>query len=176
MKVTVFCSSSESVSPFLIEESEMVGRSLAEWGYEVVYGGANVGCMGALARGVRAGGGQLYGVVPEMDFMLHIVAKELNHIERVKGLAERKSKMIEMADRFLVLPGGVGTLDELFSVMALRSLKEVKAPIVLYDFMGCWKGLLEMLEIMCAQNLMKGPLSDHFSVASEREQLEGALR
>lgn len=171
MRVTVFCSSSDRVSRMLLEEVELIGSALAESGHEVVYGGAHLGCMGALARGVIAHSGRLHGVVPEMDFMDNCVEPGLTTVERVTGLKERKMRMMDMADAFLVLPGGIGTLDELFEVLALKSLGRISAPVWVYDYLDCWREMKQMMVTLIEQGLVAGPLSEHMEFIGERSML-----
>src|SRR5258707_603576 len=112
MKIAVFCSSSEAVSPMLRSEIERLGEVLAEDGHAVIYGGANCGCMGSLAKGVLSHRGHLVGVIPEMDFMQGLVQDGLSERHVVPTMSARKEAMNQLADAFVIYPGGLGTLDE----------------------------------------------------------------
>jgi uncharacterized protein (TIGR00730 family) len=160
MKICVFCSSSDRVSPMVLSECERLGEVLAEDGHTVVYGGATPGCMGALARGVIRRGGKLVGVVPQMDFMDNIVEPRLSERHVVPTLSSRKTVMLELADAFIVYPGGLGTLDEALEAMALKSLGTLDKPILFYNFLDIWSPILEALELLREQHLIRDAISD----------------
>ena len=171
MRVGVFCSSSESVSPMLMSEIERVGEELAQAGHTVVFGGATPGCMGALANGVLRARGKLVGVVPLMDFMQGLVQPGMTQIFEVPTLSSRKEVMMRESDAFVVYPGGLGTLDEAFEALALKSLGTSRKPIVFYNFLGLWSPLLEALQLLCHANLIRDRLEDLVHVVDKPEQL-----
>jgi len=172
MKVAVFCSSAEDVSPFLLAAAEDLGVELAKRGATVIYGGANTGCMGRLARGVQAGMGPLVGVIPQMDFMAGIVQEGLTEQHIVPTLSSRKVTMYELADAFVVFPGGVGTLDEAFEVLAVQSVPGVqRKPVVMYNVFDIWTPLLEGLELLAQQRLIREPLHNAFVVLDKVERV-----
>ena len=120
--VCVYCGSSPGSRTSYTHTAEAFGRLLADEGITIVYGGGNVGLMGALADGALAAGGKVVGVIPE-----RLVAKELAHsgvteLHRVESMHERKLKMVELSDAFVALPGGVGTLEEIFEVFTWAQL------------------------------------------------------
>src|SRR5262249_40872482 len=153
--IAVFCSASDSVSPMLLSEIEILGEGLAEDGHAIIYGGANCGCMGALAKGVLNKRGQLIGVVPEMDFMLGLVQEGLSERHAVPTLSARKEVMNSLADAFLIYPGGLGTLDEALEVLALKSLGSLEKPVIFYNFLGIWTPFLEVLDLLVEQRLIR---------------------
>jgi uncharacterized protein (TIGR00730 family) len=164
----------------LTSEIERMGEALAEDGHEVVYGGANGGCMGALARGVLRRRGRLIGVVPEMDFMAGLVQEGLSERHVVPTLSARKVAMIDRADAFLVFPGGLGTLDEALEVLALKSACGVRKPVVFYNFLDVWTPIIEALALLREQNLVRQNLDELFDVLDNlkdlRENLKDGLR
>ena len=172
MNVGVFCSSSENISPMFLSEIEHLGETLAQDGHAVVYGGATPGCMGALAKGVKRVGGKLIGVVPEMDFMQGIVEPLLDERHVVPTLSSRKVEMLGRADAFIVYPGGLGTLDEAFEAMALKSLGTFRKPVIFYNFLDVWSPLIEELELLREQNMIRDPLAELVTVVDNL----GALR
>lgn len=172
MKIGVFCSCSENVSPMLFSEMEALGEELARLGHDIVYGGSHAGCMGSLGIGVKRGGGRLIGVVPEMDFMAGLVEEKLDERHVVPTLSSRKVKMLELADAFLVYPGGLGTLDEAFEAMAMKSCGGLDKPIVFYNFLGIWTPLLESMELLTQQRLIRDSMDDLIKVIDRREQLK----
>lgn len=171
MRIGVFCSSSESVSPMLLSEIELLGQNLARDGHEIVFGGATPGCMGALARGVLRGGGKLIGVVPLMDFMEGIVQPGMHEIFEVPTLSSRKEVMMSQSEAFIVYPGGLGTLDEAFEALALKSLGSQRKPIVFYNFLGIWTPLMEALQLLIQQNFIRESLDDLVAVMDKQDDL-----
>jgi uncharacterized protein (TIGR00730 family) len=176
MKVAVFCSCSESVSPFFLSAIEELGSALAEDGHNVIYGGSSGGCMGALARGVQRRGGHLTGVLPQLGFMDGLIQAGLSEEHTVKGLSERKVKMNELADAFIVFPGGIGTLDEAFEVLALKSAGSLEKPIIFYNYMDVWTPLIEALKLLEEQRLIRQSLDDLLVVLDKPEQVRENLR
>jgi uncharacterized protein (TIGR00730 family) len=175
MKVAVFCSSSHDVSPMILSEMERVGSELAAKGHDVVYGGCSDGCMGTLARGVLGKKGRLIGVIPQMDFIENRVQEGLSEQHVVPTLSSRKEKMIQIADAFVVFPGGIGTLDEALEVLALKSLGGFEKPIFFYNFLDLWTPFLEALELMVQQRLIRHPLDQVLVVLDKPETLSEHL-
>jgi uncharacterized protein (TIGR00730 family) len=111
--ICVFCASSIGAEPIFLEAAKALGRSIAERGWHLVYGGADVGLMGALADAALSAGGPVTGVIPRALVDREIAHRGLTQLIEVDGMHERKAEMARRADAFLVLPGGLGTLDEL---------------------------------------------------------------
>jgi uncharacterized protein (TIGR00730 family) len=175
MKIAVFCSSSNEVSPMFFSEIELLGEQLAEDGHEIIYGGANCGCMGALARGVLRKKGRLIGVLPKMDFMLDLVQEGLSEQHVVETLSERKEVMNRLADAFVIYPGGLGTLDEALEVLALKSLGSMQKPIIFYNFLGAWTPILEALDLLVEQRMIRHSLDELAEVLDKPEALRENL-
>lgn len=176
MRICVFCSSSDKVSPMMFSEIEIVGEALARDGHTIVYGGATPGCMGALARGVLKAKGKLVGVVPKMDFMADIVEPGLSERHVVPTLSSRKEEMMKLSDAFVVYPGGLGTIDEAFEALALKSLGTLRKPIVFYNFLGVWTPLLEALELLFEQNFIRDEIKDLMTVVDNAGDLRKAFK
>lgn len=176
MKVGVFCSSSESVSPMLLSEIESLGHRLARDGHEVVFGGATPGCMGALARGVLRGGGKLIGVVPLMDFMEGLVQPGMHAVHEVPTLSSRKEVMMNLSEAFVVYPGGLGTLDEAFEALALKSLGSQRKPVIFYNYLDIWTPLLEALSLLIEQNFIRDSFDDLVQVVDNPQSLSESLK
>ncbi len=143
---SVYCSSSQAVAPHFLELSQRLGSLLAQGGYRLVYGGANIGCMGALAAAVHAAGGEVTGVIPE-----YLAGKGLDYAEAdelivTRTMGERKALMEELGDLYIVLPGGFGTLEELIEVITLKQLHYHRKPIVLVNYKGFYDPLLEVFQ------------------------------
>ena len=119
----VFCGSSPGAKPVYLETARELGNCLAERGIDLVYGGASIGVMGAVADAVLEAGGRAFGVIPQHLTELEISHKNLTDLIVVSSMHERKAKMAEMSDGFLALPGGIGTLEELIEVCTWQQLQ-----------------------------------------------------
>jgi uncharacterized protein (TIGR00730 family) len=142
MRVCVFCGSSDGTSPAFRATAVSVARSLAARGIGIVYGGGRVGCMGALADAALEAGAEVIGVLPRALETREIAHRRLSELHIVPSLHERKAKMISIADAFLALPGGFGTLDELFEALTWRQLGYTAKPCALLDVGGFFAPLL----------------------------------
>lgn len=146
MNIAVYCGSSCGNNPKYIEAAHTLGRWIGEKGHTLVYGGASKGLMGELADAVLKAGGRVTGVLPRVMLIQERKHMGLTEYIETSSMAERKTKMIELADAFVALPGGIGTLDEITEVMTLASLGIIKGPIVLYDagdYYQPFKGVLD---------------------------------
>jgi uncharacterized protein (TIGR00730 family) len=143
--VCVFCASSRRLDAAWLALADVTGRELARRGHTLVSGGGRVGMMGAVADGARAGGAHTLGVIPQSLVDLEIADTRAAELVVTDGLASRKAMMIEKADAFLTLPGGLGTLDELFEVWTTATLALHRKPVVLLDADGFYRGLTDWL-------------------------------
>ena len=119
---------------------------MVENGVELVYGGGRLGLMGVIADAVLAEGGRVYGVIPSALVDLEVAHPALTELHRVETMHERKAKMTDLADAFLALPGGVGTLDELFEAWSWNALGYHKKPFCLLNVDGFWDGMIEFID------------------------------
>ncbi|MBX7232536.1 MAG: TIGR00730 family Rossman fold protein [Bdellovibrionales bacterium] len=176
-RVSVFCSSSKEVSPWFLNEAQEFGAELARYGHTLVYGGTNQGMMGALAQGALASGGKVIGIIPEVDFLMRNVQEGGCEMVKVKNLSQRKELMIEKADFFVALPGGVGTLDEIFEVLARKQMGECNdKQFWFYNPFNYWNPLLESLEIMGEQTMITVPMGDLIKITDRREEIFTAVQ
>jgi uncharacterized protein (TIGR00730 family) len=151
----VFCSSADGARPAYREAALELGGKLAARGVGLVYGGATVGLMGAVANATLAGGGQVIGVIPHV-----LVDKEVSHhgcteLHVVDTMHTRKALMGEKADAFLILPGGYGTFEELFEVLAWETLRLHTKPMCLLNTAGFYDGLLTFLDHCVVEGVLK---------------------
>jgi uncharacterized protein (TIGR00730 family) len=158
MRVCVFCGSSPGKGTSYQDAARKVGGVFAERGIELVYGGASVGTMGVLADAVLAAGGTVHGVIPQSLVDREVAHPGLTTLKVVADLHERKAEMSELADGYLTLPGGAGTLEELFEVFTWAQLGLHTKPIALLDVDGFYQPMLRFLENMSAE----GFLADDF--------------
>jgi uncharacterized protein (TIGR00730 family) len=150
MRVAVFLGSSPGRRPDYAEAVASFGRELAEAGVGIIYGGASVGLMGVLADAALAAGGEVIGVIPDGLFAAEVAHQGLSRLEVVPSMLERKARMAELADGFAALPGGLGTLDELFEMLTWRQLGLHDKPVALVDVDGFWDPLAGLLDALVA--------------------------
>ena len=144
--ITVYCSASSSLDEAYYETAEVVGRTLAERGIEMVYGGGGVGLMGAAARSCKAAGGTVTGVITEHLMTMEQGWTGCDELLVVGTMRERKHLMMERAEGFLVLPGGIGTYEEFFEVLVARLLEEHPHPIGILNDRNYFDPLISILE------------------------------
>jgi hypothetical protein len=144
--VCVFCASASGASPEYLQSATELGRLIAERGYGLLYGGATVGAMGAVADGALAAGGAVVGVIPEVIREREIDHKGLSEQHVVGTMHERKALLSSRADAFVALPGGYGTLDEFIEIVTWAQLRIHAKPCVLVNVNGFYDGLLAFLD------------------------------
>ena len=144
--VTVFCSSSSAVPRIYTDTAAALGRALAAQGWTLIYGGNNVGTMGALADGCRAAGGQGVGVTPQLFIDKGVDDKNCNEMIVTACMRTRKATMEQRGDAFVTLPGGLGTLEEIFEIIVGKQLGFHRKPIVLLNVDDYFAPLLAMIE------------------------------
>ncbi|HEX6511834.1 MAG TPA: TIGR00730 family Rossman fold protein [Chloroflexota bacterium] len=145
-RLCVFCGSSAGVDPALLEEAGQLGATLAARGIGVVYGGGRLGLMGALADGALAAGGSVTGVIPRALLDREQAHRSLTELRVVTTMHQRKATMAELADAFVALPGGFGTLEELFEVVTWAQLGFHHKPVGLVNRGGFYDGLVAQLD------------------------------
>lgn len=152
--VCVFCASSTRLDARWLDLASEVGRELGKRGHTLVSGGGCVGMMGSVADGARDGGAFTLGVMPEALMALEVADRDADELLVTADLASRKVLMTERSDAFLILPGGIGTLDELFEVWTTASLGVHDKPVVILDIDGFYAGLLGWLEGLAGQGFI----------------------
>ncbi len=169
MNICLFGSARDSVPAVYFTETEALGLHMAQRGHNLVFGGGAHGMMGAAARGVRAGGGQLIGVAPDF-FQLPGVLTDCDRLIITPDMSSRKAEMMAQADAFIIAPGGVGTLDEFFEALTLLSLDKHNKPIALYNISGFYDGLLSFLEKAAEEDFFLPGLLNLFAVTTTPEE------
>jgi uncharacterized protein (TIGR00730 family) len=153
--VCIFCGSSEGKDPAFAAAAEEMGRRLAEAGYSMVFGGGDIGLMGETARAVRKGGRRVRGILPEFLSHLEPPMPSGETVELTADLQERKRRMLELAQAFIILPGGLGTLDEFFEVVTSAQLGVFAKPIVVLDTKGYYAPLKALMEHVVVHGFAK---------------------
>jgi len=152
--VCVFCASAAGASPDYLNAAQSLGRLIAQRGYGLLYGGAIVGAMGAVADGALAAGGDVVGVIPEVIQEHEIEHRGLTELHVVGTMHERKAMLASRADAFVALPGGYGTMDELIEVVTWAQLRIHAKPCVLVNLRGYYDGLLRFLDHAVAEGFV----------------------
>lgn len=166
-RLCVFSGSTPGRDPRLMTLAEQVGRQLAGRGIGVVYGGGGGGLMGALADGVLAAGGEVVGVIPAFMIEREWGRSDLTELHVVSSMHERKALMAELADAFVALPGGLGTLEELFEVWTWRQIGLHEAPVALLDAHGFWQPLVRTIDGLVEAGFVSAASRADLVVASD---------
>lgn len=153
--ICVFCASSRTLDQRFLDLATETGAELARRGHTLVSGGGRVGMMGAVAAGARAAGGRTLGVIPQSLVDLEVADLASDELLVTESMADRKTIMIDKSDAFLTLPGGLGTLDELFEVWTTATLTLHSKPMVLVDADGFYRPLLDWLGGLAGQTFLK---------------------
>ena len=174
-RICVFCGSSPGRRPAFAAAASELGARLAADGIGLVYGGGSVGLMGTVADAALAAGGEVVGVIPEALAGKEVAHTGLTRLHVVKSMHERKALMAEMADAFLALPGGFGTLDELFEAITWGQLGIHRKPIGLLDVEGYFAPLLAFVDRAVGDGFIRPPYRELFVVSATVDGLLAAL-
>ncbi|KJJ96955.1 LOG family protein [Pseudomonas sp. 21] len=173
--ICVFCGASPGATPIYQEAAEALGRHLAENDIQLVYGGGAVGLMGMVANAALAAGGEVIGIIPQSLKDAEIGHKGLTRLEVVDGMHARKARMAELSDAFIALPGGLGTLEELFEVWTWGQLGYHAKPLGLLEVNGFFDPLLTFLDHLVQERFVRQPHRDMLQRAASPAELVGAL-
>lgn len=174
--IAVFCGSSPGHDPIYMETARELGQRLAHEQITLVYGGAQVGCMGAVADACLAANGKVVGVIPEKLKKVEIAHTGLTQLYVVKTMHERKAKMADLADGFVALPGGAGTLEEWFEVFTWAQLGYHHKPCGLLNVNGYFDPLIALLDHIVQQGFMKQAYREMIIIESTVDQLIDAFK
>ena len=158
-RLSVFCASSEGTNPIYMERAFEVGAVLAKNNIGLVYGGASVGCMGAVAKGALSEGGEVIGVLPQFLNKREIAALDLTELIMVESMHERKLKMNQLSDGNITIPGGFGTFEELFEMATWSQLGLHRNPTAILNVNGYYDHLIAQMKYMVLEGLLK---KEHF--------------
>ena len=167
----VYCSSSDRLEPKYMDAASQVGAGMARRRWTLVYGGGKTGLMGAVARGVKAGGGRVVGVIPEFMKVRELEFTEADELISVLTMRERKMLMETRADAFLALPGGWGTLEELMEILTLAHLEVLRKPVVIFNQDGHYDDLLRFCDRIVAEKFMHATIRGKYAVAKTVEEI-----
>lgn len=165
--ICVFCASSQSVSDLFKAVALELGRELGKRGIDLVYGGASIGLMGCVARGVHEEKGKVTGVLPEFFKTKDIEYSEADELIVTRDMRERKAVMDQRSDAFIVLPGGIGTLEEAMEILSMRQLRLTDKPLVFINTQGFYDGLLATFEEMVDLKFAKPNITDMYEMVPD---------
>lgn len=176
MKIAVFCGSSSGENPEFVKATKALGCFLANNGIDLVYGGGKVGLMGAIADSFLESGGKVYGVIPEHLKEKEIAHQALTELKVVADMHERKATMAQMADAFVALPGGSGTLEEIFEAWTWAQLGHHSKPCAFYNINGFYNPLIEMILQMSGAGFLKAQYAEMLIHTDEPSSLLSAIK
>jgi uncharacterized protein (TIGR00730 family) len=173
--VCVYCGSHVGRNSRHREAAVELGRLLAQHGIRLVYGGGRIGLMGEVADAVIAGGGKVVGIIPEMLETKEVGHRGISELRVVTSMHERKNLMFEMADGFVILPGGLGTLDETFEMLTWRQLRLHDKPIILVNVDGYWQPFLKLVDHVISEGFARPDSLALFTVVGAVDEIIPAL-
>lgn len=171
-RLGVYCGSNSGTSPIYVEMARHLGSSLAHRSIGLVYGGGNVGLMGAVADAVLDAGGEVIGVIPDHLVRAEVAHQGLTELEVVDSMHARKARMADLSDGFIALPGGFGTYDEVLEMLTWNQLGLVAKPVVFLDVEGFFDPLLEMFDRAVASGFVR---SAHRMLAQRARTVDEAI-
>jgi len=175
MRICVFCSANDNIAAEYFEFTRELGLWAAGQGHTIIFGGVNQGLMECLARAVKEGGGHTVGIVP-MSLERGGRLSDYADVDiPCDNLSDRKQMMMDQGDVFIALPGGIGTLDEIFTVVASATIGFHSKRLILYSMNSFWQPLVEMLDTLAAQGMVRGSWRTHISVAHCLEDIAEAI-
>lgn len=175
MRLCIFCSANEKIDRDFFTMAEELGRWAASRAHTIVFGGHDAGLMHAVSMAARQAGGSVVGVVPKKIEQMGKLSPWMDVHIPCNDLTDRKQIMMEQSDAFIVLPGGIGTLDELFTVMAAATLDYHHKPVVLFNMKGFWTPLANMLDSLQRQGVMRTPWNRQLHLVNSLDELASLL-
>jgi uncharacterized protein (TIGR00730 family) len=166
-RICVYCGASQGARPEYIEAAQALGAELARRSIGLIYGGGSVGMMGTIARSVHEGGGSVYGVIPQPLTPKELSGAPIGELEIVDTMHTRKARMAELADGFIAMPGGFGTLEELFETITWSQLGIHAKPIGLLNVAGYYDPLCQMIKLAIAEGFIRPAYTDLLVVSPE---------
>jgi uncharacterized protein (TIGR00730 family) len=155
-RVCVYCASNDGAEPVYLQAARTFGRTLAERGITVVYGGGRVGLMGALADAALAAGGEVIGVMPHALVQREAAHRGVTELHIVDSMHTRKAMLADLSDAFVAMPGGIGTLEEFFETWTWAQLGVHRKPVGLLDVAGFWRPLVALLDHLEREGFLRG--------------------
>jgi uncharacterized protein (TIGR00730 family) len=175
MRICIFCSANHQIDPDFFLMTEELGRWAAKEGHVIVFGGVNQGLMECVARATKQAGGHTVGVVPRIVEQTGRVSQFVDESQFCDNLNERKQLMEEQSDVFVALPGGIGTLDEIFTIAAAATIGYHTKRVILFNMKGFWNSLIAMLDDLHTKGVTRKQWRNYITVANSLEELQQVL-
>lgn len=175
MRIGVFCSANENIDPAFFEAARELGRWMGREGHTLVFGGCDMGLMQCVAQAVHEAGGQTIGVVPSKVEQHGRVSEYVDVHIPTDNLSDRKDLLLAHSDVCVALPGGVGTLDEVFTVVASHTIGYHGKRVILYNVKGFWDSLIALLDDIQHRGMLRGRREEYIQVANTLEELKREL-
>ena len=175
MKICIFCSANQQLDPDFFGMTEELGRWLATAGHTLVYGGVNSGLMECVARAVKQAGGRTVGVIPKIVEKGGRISDYVDVEVMCDNLSDRKQLMEDRSDVFIALPGGIGTMDEVFTIAAAHTIGYHDKPVILYNMKGFWNDMAAMLDNLQQRGMVRGQWRDYIAMAESLEDIKDLL-
>ena len=169
-RLAVYCGSAPGSSPAFADATRATPVAMLKNAIHLVYGGGRLGLMGLIADAILAGGGQVFGVIPKALVNLEVAHTGVTELQTVETMHERKAQMTELADAFLALPGGIGTLDELFEAWSWNALGYHAKPFCLLNVDGFWDGMIEFIDHATQSGFLSAQRRGQLLVAATPEE------
>ena len=171
MKICVFCSANQQIDPELFTMTEELGTWAAKNGHSIVYGGVNQGLMECLGKATKEAGGRTIGMIPMIVEKSGRMSDYVDIEIPCDNLTDRKQLMMDQSDVFIALPGGIGTMDEVFTVAASATIGYHDKPLILYNMKGFWNPLIAFLDDLKAKGMIRGNWRDIIKTADSIEEI-----
>ena len=171
MKICVFCSANQQIDPEFFTMTEELGAWAAKNGHSIVYGGVNQGLMECLGKAAKEAGGRTIGIIPMVVEKSGRMSDYVDIEIPCDNLTDRKQLMMDQSDVFIALPGGIGTMDEVFTVAASATIGYHDKPIILYNMKGFWNPLIDFLDDLKAKGMIRGNWRDIIKTADSIEEI-----
>ncbi len=172
MKIAVFCSANRNIDPEFFTMTEEMGKWMGENGHDVVFGGCNMGLMDCIGKAVKANGGRAIGVVPSLVEKGGRTFADLDVEIPCDNLSDRKDLLLAQSDIVVSLPGGIGTLDEIFTVAASHTIGYHHKMVILYNMKGFWNTTIDLLDDLQEKGMIRGEWRDYIEVANSLDELK----
>ena len=171
MKICVFCSANQQIDPDFFGMTEELGRWAASNGHALVYGGVNQGLMESLGKAAKEAGGRTIGIIP---MIVEKSGRTSNYVEieiPCDNLSDRKQLMMEQSDVFIALPGGIGTIDEIFTIASSATIGYHQKKVILYNMKGFWDSLITLLNDLQGKGMIRGDWQQYIKKADSIEEI-----
>ncbi|MBM6993798.1 MAG: TIGR00730 family Rossman fold protein [Prevotella sp.] len=172
MKIGIFCSANNHIDPDFFTLTEELGRWIGESGHQLVYGGVNLGLMECVGKAVHDAGGQTIGMVPQIVEKRGGTSEYVDVFVACSDLTDRKQLIMAQGDVFIALPGGIGTLDEIFTVTASHTIGYHGKMMILYNMKGFWASTIALLDDLQQRGFIRGQWTDFIKVANNLDDIK----